>query len=400
MGDRFYDVPDWRFILTDLDLVVLTLLDRLATNRTVTVTLNAPRIAEGQVLSDNPKVNIPWTDGYAYLSEGDRFLFGLRRDGAAPDVWTPRFSGIVDLVDTTGAGDNATTRYTARDPRQLMFKRPVIDAAGTLPGEAGLTFPNVDVPSGTARDILVYLLESSEAYPDTYGGPTYIDYTGGSELNDTDVIPDGITFQQGTTIGEAWAELEATGTMDTVLTPVFDVTASPVVIVQLETYPQAGEAKWDVIMAWDKPGRTLTGISNMRDGSGRENFVRLHYGQGGPAAVPKDDAASRARFGTYFGEQFFPGQPSPGAVELMAEKVLAQFAMGKRTVVAFPSPQRAKQPFVDYLPGDRVPVAASNALLEDLDTEQRVLSIPISIDDVGNETVNGLLFTDEGWVGS
>lgn len=395
MGDRFYDVPQWRFYLTDLDLVALTLLDRLATNRSVVVTLNAPRLAEGQVLSDNPKVNIPWTDGYAYLSEGDRFLFGLRRDGVGLDKWTPRFAGIVDLVDTSAAGDNATTRYTARDPRQMMFKRPVRDSAGTLPGEEGLTFPNVDVPSGTARDILVYLLDNSE----TWDGPTYIDYTGGGELNDTDPIP-SFPIQQGTTVGEAWAELEATGTMDTALLPLYDPYSTPVKIVELETYPQAGSVKWDVIMAWDKPGRTLTGISNMRDGSGRENFVRLHYGQGGPAAVPKDDAASRARFGTYFGEQFFPGQPSPGAVELMAEKVLAQFAMGKRTVVAFPSPQRAKQPFVDYLPGDRVPVAASNALLEDLDTEQRVLSIPISIDDVGNETVNGLLFTDEGWVGS
>lgn len=388
MGDRFYDAPDWRFLITTFELETLTLLDRLATNRTVTVALNAPRLHEGQVLSDNPKVNIPWTDGYAYLSEGDRFIFGLRRDGVTPNFWTPRFSGIIDLVDTSAQGDNAITRYTARDPRQMMFKRPVRDAAGTLPDSEGLTYTSM-----TGRDILVELLDNSE----TYDGPTFIDYTGGGELNDTDVI-DEIIFQQGCTVGEAWAELEATGTIDTALLPLFDVFASPVKIVQLETYTLAGSVKPDVLMAWDKPGRTLTGIANTRDGAGRENSIRYHYGQGGGAAATVDDTASQTRFGTYFGERFFPGQMSVAAVELMAEKALLAAAQGKRTVIASPSPQRAKQPFVDYLPGDRVPVAASSALLEALDTTQRVLAIPVSIDDNGGETVTGVLFTDEGWV--
>lgn len=388
--DRFYNTPEWRFAISDLDMFVLTLLDRLATNRSVAVTLNAPRIAEGSVLSANSKVNILHTDGYPYLDEGDRFLFGFRRDGVAPnDPWTIRFSGIIDLIDTQGAGDNASTRYVARDPRQMMFKRPVRDAAGALPSADGLTFVGQ-----TARDILIDLLDATE----TYDGPHYIDTTG-PNLNDTDVIPT-ITFQQGTTVGEAWGELEATGTMDTVLTPLFDVFATPVKIVQLETYPQVGVLSPDVIMAWDKPGRTLVGISNMRDGSGRENSVRYHYGQGGPASATVDDAGSQVRFGTYFGERFFPGQVKDATTALMAEKALLAYSQGKRTIVATPAPERGKQPFVDYLPGDRVPVSASKALLEDIDTQQRILSIPINIDDNGIETVTGILFTDEGWVGS
>jgi hypothetical protein len=391
MGDRFFDSPDWRFIITTQEMETLTLLDRIASNRTVTVTLNAPRIHEGRVPSDNPKVNIPWTDGYAYLSEGDRFIFGMRRDGSGSmDVWSCRFAGIPMLVGTAAEQDNAFTRYVAYDPRQMMFKRPVRDGAGTLPGSAGLTFTGA-----TGRDILVALLTASELVD----GPTWIDYTSSPELNDTDPIAE-ITFQQGCTVGEAWAELEATGTIDTVLTPVFDVAASPVNIVWLETYSQAGIVRNNTIMAWDKPGRNVVAIDNQRDGSGRENSIRYHYGQGGAAAVTKDDAASQTRFGTYFAEKFFPGQTAQAAVELMAEKALLATANGKRTVVVSPSPQRAKQPLIDYLPGDRISVNASRNLLEQVDTQQRVLAIPIQIDDNGTEAVSGLLFTDEGWVGS
>lgn len=184
------------------------------------------------------------------------------------------------------------------------------------------------------------------------------------------------------------------------LTPKYDVLLSPVKIVTLETYELSGVVRNNVVMAWDKPGRNVIAIDNQRDGSGRENSVRYHYGQGGAAAATIDDVASQTRFGTYFAEKFFPGQTAQAAVELMAEKALLAYSNGKRTVVVSPSPQRAKQPLVDYLPGDRIAVDASRNLLEQLDTQQRVLSIPIQIDDNGTEAVSGLLFTDEGWVGS
>jgi hypothetical protein len=293
-------------------------------------------------------------------------------------------------VDTAAEEDVASTRYVAYDPWQMLYKRPVRDAAGVLPPADG------QVRTGeTARDILVDLLTASE----TYDGPTYIDYTNGLELNQTAVISE-ITFQQGMTIGEAMDELVDTGTIDIVLKPVFDVFASPVVISQLETYVLAGAFSPDVIMAWDQPGRTLVGLGNMREGQGRENEIRYHYGQGGTAVGTITDAASQTRFGTYFAEKFFPGQTSQAAVELLADKILLNASTGRRTLVADPSPERGKQPFVDYNPGDRVIVNASANFLEQLDTEQRIMAIPIAITDDGIEAVNGLVFTDEGWVGS
>lgn len=392
MGDRFFDTPDWRFALTTLGLSTLTLLDRAATNRTVTTFLNAPAVAEGLVASDNPKVNILHTDGYAYLSEGDRFLIGLRREGVSGSdetVWVCRFTGIVMITDTTAQQDTANTRYVAFDPWQMLYKRPVRDDAGALLDQ------DLVLNSVTARDVLVAQLELSF----TYDGNHYIDLTG-AELNDTDVM-DEYTIQQGFSIGELMDDLVATGTIDIVLKPVYDYTISPVVISELQTYPVAGVYRPSVIMAWDQPGRSLVGIGNMREGAGRENTVRYHYGQGGPAADPPlTDAASIARFGVYFGERFFPGQTSEAAVAKMMEKSLAALALGKRTLVVDPSPERSKQPFVDYKPGDRITVNASANALEQLSELQRVLAIPVQIDDNGVETVNRLLFTDEGWTGT
>lgn len=390
MGDRFYDSPQWRFAVSTLGLRVLTLLDGIATDRSVTTTLNQASVAEGQVPAENRKVNILHTDGHAYLSEGDRFLFCLRRDGdqgSAETVWQCRHAGIIGQVKPSARQDNATARFVSYDQWQMMYKRPIRDTAGTLPGEEGITYEAM-----SARDILVEWLTASE----TYDGPTYIDFTTGAELNDTDPL-DEFNVQQGMTIGEGMDELVNTGTIDIVLAPIFDVFASPVVINELQTYDQAGVFRPNVIFAWDKPGRNLVGIDNEHDGAGRLNAVRYHFGQGGDAAATVEDVASQARYGTYFGEQFFPGQISESTVEAMAVKTLAEFANGRRTLLADVAADRGKQPFIDYVPGDIVRAFASDAMLEALDERRRILSVPVSIDDNSTESVDRLLFAEGGF---
>lgn len=390
MSDRFYDSPQWRFAVSTLGLRVLTLLDGIATDRSVTTTLNQAAVAEGQVPAENPKVNILHTDGHAYLSEGDRFLFCLRREGTYGSdsvVWACRHAGIIGQVKPSARQDNATARFVSYDQWQMMYKRPIRDAGGALPDDTGITYT-----FQSARDILVEWLTAS----DTYDGDTYIDYTTGAELNDTDPL-DEFVVQQGMTIGEGMDALVETGTIDIVLAPIFDVFASPVVINELQTYPQAGVFRPNVIFAWDKPGRNLVGIDNEADGSGRINAVRYHFGQGGDAATTVEDAASQARYGTYFGEQFFPGQLSETAVEAMATKTLTEFANGRRTLMADVAADRGKQPFIDYVPGDQARAFASDAMLQAIDERRRILSIPITINDNATETVEHLLFADSGF---
>lgn len=391
MSDRFYDTPDWRFIVTDLSLEVTTCLNPIATGRSVTKTLGAALVIEGQVDSDDPKVNGGHSDGYAKLSEGDRFIFGFRRDGSSPsDVWTCRAAGRVLNLQTTLDGDWPLTRYVAYDPRQDMFKRPCRDAAGVLPGAAGIVYANA-----SARDILVEQIERSE----TYDGNTFIDLSG-PNLNQTAAIAD-YTIQQGMTIGELMDDLERGGTIDILLDPLWQAFGSGgPKIVELATYDQAGVSLPNVYFAWDMPGRNVDQLSIDRDGTTRENAVRTHYGQGGDAVTTFEDVTSQARYGTYWGELFLPGLPDAAAAELVAAKRLQLQAQGIRTVTVSVAPERGAAPLAGYTVGDRVVVLTSAAALEQISEEYRVRSIPIAIDDFGVETVSGLVFDEDGWSAS
>jgi hypothetical protein len=392
MSDRFFDSPLWRFAVSDLSFQILTLLDGIATDRRVTVTLNAAAVAEGRCPAENPKANIPHTDGHAYLSEGDRILWCYRREGTigVSVPWVLRHAGIIGQVKPSARQDNAVAAFVSYDQWQQMYKRPIRDTGGVLPPTEGIVYTGM-----TGRDILVEWLTAS----DTYDGATFIDYTLGVDRHQTAVI-DEFTVQQGMTIGEGMDELVNTGTIDIRLTPAMRVAG--LTFNDLETYPTddtptIGVYKPNVIMSWDRPGRTLVGIDNEYDGAGRVNAVRYHFGQGGDAAATLEDAASQARFGTYFGEQFFPGQVSEAGVAAMAAKTLSEFANGRRTILADIASDRGKQPFVDYMPGDIARVFASSALLEPIDERRRILSIPINIDDNSTESVERILFSQDGF---
>src|SRR6185369_6098730 len=83
--NRFYEAPLWRMIVGDLEDNTLTFLDRLALDRSVTVTRAAARVISGRVPSDNPEVNIPTPDpdGEPFLSEGTRIVSCFRREAPA-----------------------------------------------------------------------------------------------------------------------------------------------------------------------------------------------------------------------------------------------------------------------------------------------------------------------------
>ena len=70
----------WRFLITDLDGVGITLLDHLASERMVTLKLNEASEVTGTVPSDSNYVNRLHTDGFPLLAEGVRQLYCFRRE--------------------------------------------------------------------------------------------------------------------------------------------------------------------------------------------------------------------------------------------------------------------------------------------------------------------------------
>jgi hypothetical protein len=144
MGTLVYS-PPWRWVVTTRASVVLTFLDRLAKKRRAVYTLNKPATAIGEVPSDNPEVNIVHDDGDPLLEEGNRLLFGFRRETRADSSsapWVPRYAGPILQVNDVVRGDQPFTTFTSYDPWQVLFKRPIRLLSGALPGRTGFTYVN------------------------------------------------------------------------------------------------------------------------------------------------------------------------------------------------------------------------------------------------------------------
>lgn len=402
---QFCVTPLWRFIVTTLQSDVLTFLDGLSRERVVTYTLNAPAIASGVVPSDSPEINIDHTDGDPFLAEGNRLLWGFRQEtvtsGTTSTVeWVPRFAGMILQVEDVAASDNSDTHYTAFDPLQYLLSRPATTVAGTLPGANGLSFTatRVDVIIGTL--ISNAIVNSGSVHLDLgalYGGTGF--WAGTIEsLPQIDV-----NFPQGSSVGDCIKQLTDQNLVDITLVPVWDPKNRPGILCDMSIWAQAGAVQEDAIFAWDKPSRSLVGISRLQDGSERANNIKFFAGQagtgtGGTTIPVQTDAVSEAKYGEYWAQQFWPMQNVASAVLSLASAQLELRKNGKKTVTINPIPSCTPLLFQEYFLGDRVPVYASKRFREALPTGavqyQRIYGIPVQIADDSTEIIQQLLTSE------
>lgn len=387
--------PLWRFILTELDGTVVTWLDKLASSRTVTYILNGSAIATCEVPSDNPEVNRIWDaagtlfDDEPYVAEGTRHLMGFRREieGGEP-VWNIRYGGTVMQLEDVAESDNAKTKMIAYDPWNMLYYRPIRNGAGVLPGENGLSFTATKANVVAATLLKNTIAVDGTVYLDagtTYGGTSFYD----GDFEDCPEVD--INFQQGQMVGEAWDTLCSMAQIDIVISPLWDPVDRPGYIGQMNTYPLAGEQKPSALFGWDKPTRSLVGITNLHDGTLRANAVQYYEGMGGDPVDLAEDVLSQAKYGVYFAQQFWPGLSIPVGIEALAQHEVALRANGQHTVTLSPAPERAPSPFTEYFLGDQVKVDTSNRMREALTGYQRVYGIPIEISDDSLETVRQIL---------
>ncbi len=349
---RFYEGFPWAELVTDRNTVAITGLSKLAASRTFTFPLNKPATASGVVPSDDPRVNLPHVESGTdapSLSFNDRLLYAFRREaqGTGPP-WVCRFAGIVEQIEDACDGDQPYSTFTAYDPWQYLFARPVMNGTA-LVGPDGISWDD------TRGDVIArQIIEATIALH----GDVYIDVDSGV-WEETEAID--INFQQGTSVGAALQQLAATGTLDIVMEPVYDPTDRPGVCVVMNVYVQAGVTRPDAVFSWDR-GRNVVGISQLTDGDLMANTVQFFNGQGGPAVTPAHDASSAARYGWWESQQFFPAQTQAVAVEAMAEFQLSLRKTGHRTVNLSPNPLLSPIPLLEYGLGDRVPVYATSRL--------------------------------------
>ena len=358
--------PLWRYFVADLAGSGITDYSKLASDRVVEVILNGPLSMTGRAPSDNPQVWIPYDgDGYddPYLDEGTRLMWGFRRESSTPPYYTVRAATVVQFVSDDAEQDDARTLFQGWDPWHYLFSRPACNADGSLPGEGGLQYVDTQVSTIIAQLLENTIVNQGHAFVDagvTYGGTAswngVLETAAGMAVG---VPPDPpYVIAQGTSVGQAWQQLTALGICDIILNPIYDPLVRPNYLVDLSVYAQAGETRDEAIFAWNAPGRSLVGISRQQDGSQRANDVAFFAGQGGSKGVgtPQLDAASIAKFGNYFAQQFFPAEATAAGVTSLAAQQLALRKTGRQTVTFRPAPGRSPRPGLDYGLGDRVPV--------------------------------------------
>jgi hypothetical protein len=433
---RFFSSPDWRFVITNLGGTVLTFLDRLAANRTITYTLNDPAIATASVPADNPEINIASDeDGLLvpYVAPAERLLYAFRREvPSSGPPWVCRFAGVLSQVndEITVSTDVPTSHLTAYDPLAILKFIPVFDVGGTLPGQGGRTFA-----STTADQIILELLNAAlvagthwegffgltiplaaKNFFLNWGQPAYASSFTGTIATARAVDSAGINFPQGMMIADAIKQLTDGGYCDILITPVFDQVSQAGLCGQLNIYPggEAGSIRNVAQFAWDKPGRSLVGMNRMKDGAQLATIGVGFAGQGGVAVLPPVAATDPIpfpaglkppeRFGWYWIQSFYATlRANPAIVATLVTAQIALRQQGLNTLTIDPAPELSPIVFEEYFLGDRVPVFSSNSFREAINAGvvsagqwtnlQRIYQIPISIPDDSVENVAQLLMT-------
>lgn len=383
---------EWRYVVLGPDWQVLTILDHLARDRTLTHLLGNPYVATGRVPSDSPEVNIiSDADDQPFLTEGTRVLLCLRRDGLVTDSgrpWHPYHCGPIMVTDDQGRASDVETAFTSHDPWQWLFARPVLTDGLSIPTANGLRFQNVSGDQIVGL-LLARTIEASGSVMLDMG----LDF-GGTEFYQGTIETTAeldIKFDRTKTVGEAWKMVMGSGTCDIVLTPIYDPVNRPGYCAEVSVYNQAGVQRNTAVFAWDKPSRSLTEISRLQEGWQRANVIQYFAGQGGAPVPVVQDGDAITKYGEWWSLQAFPANTVPAAVEALAAAQIELRKNGRQTVALTPASERSPSPLLEYAVGDRVPAYASANLRETLSGYQRIYGIPLVIDDNGVERCQKLL---------
>jgi len=423
-GIRFYTGPPWRWVVTTLETQTLTFLDRLTFQAEVKYILDGTATAKLTVPSDNPEVNILDDDGYPFVDEGDRLLYGFRREGGFNDSdlkWVCRYAGTILQTEDTGLTENARTVISAEDPWQLLYQRPMVNIDGDFPDTAGffsfddtqvghiaLTFlRNTIINHGSVG---IDMGDTTPAWSvDTDGNPVQLPGTAfwGNPLParfgaltkskyETTTQLD-LDLQQGISVGEVFDQMIQTGALDILLTPIYDPINRPGYTHEISIVQRAGREATDSVFGWDKPGRNLVRISHMKDGHQRANTVRYYQGQGGQpvsGGIPISYGPSILRYGEYWAQQFFPGRIEDAALAI-AQLQLFLRENGVDTVEIEPTVERAPWLFLEWFLGDTVSIPASRNLRQALSGFQRIYGTVVNVDENSYETLPQVLGSPE-----
>lgn len=417
--------PFWRFIVSDLNGHTLTCLDKLASSRALNFVLNGPAMAEGFVPSDAEPIWELHDDGYPFLNEGNRLLYGFRREIAPNGIdpqWVCRYAGRIELVEDASRTNDAQTHYTAYDPwrywHNLYFSH---DEGNSSYYDLDMVFTRY-----TAAQIIRMLFGApivSNGYYNTFPNIHVLDpdgYTGTMPLHvlydvggvpsaliddafDGDNIIDSITIPRNTSLGEALLMICSTGACDITLTPMWDPINWPGVTHVMNVVNKAGTDRFNAVFSWDVPPRSVVQVSHLFDGTARANEIINTYENAGNTLELQLsnitlDQDSIDVYGNYTVVESLTGLGGawgPWVARSLAMTELELRKDGKRTITVGPVPERSPRAFQEWYLGDVVSVYASRNLREAISDQYRIYGLPVSLSDNGLEKIEQLIVASD-----
>lgn len=365
----------WDFVVCDLNGTTISEVSPIATQKQLRYRLNRPAECSFTVPSDDARVSTVHTDGDPFLSCSNRVLKGYR---SVAGTKTLQFAGIVMQVTDEGDADRAQTSCTAFDPSQLLYHRLVRTVTGTVD-----TAPFTTIAGGT---IAKNLIDRTV----TYEGSVPIN-TGGSVAATT---AQTVTFEQGTTVGQALESLTDTDTMDVVFTP---LDGSAGLFVTFSIVAARGSAKPDAVFGYGAGNYSVSQITRILDGTEMANDVSLAYGQRPDAGTVwptsrVSDATNITKYGWYESwETIDVAVTNSTLVGVLAAAELSLRKKPKEYLNITPFPEKGPQPFTDYFLGDTIQIWTAATFRQAVTASQRVYGITIDIDESGFERVGQIV---------
>lgn len=369
---------EWSFILCDLTGDPITILDNVATARTITYTLNRPATATFAVPSDDPKANLLHTDSDPYLNEMNRVLKCYRLEETG---WVLRFAGIVYQIQDEADETGCRSSVTAFDPSQVLYSRIVMDGSGVIKTVTSTDFSDSH-GSAIARELVDYNVGNT--------GTAYLDTTGGT-FDATTVQT--VTFEEGYTVGQALETLTETGTMDVIFEPL-DSTAG--LFATMSVVAERGNNSTTAIFGYDTLNYAVKSFRRLKDGSQLANDVYVNGNRPAKTVAWQvsnaQDATSVTKYGVY--QSWRAADPDITDQTFLDDLSAAELRFRKQpreTLAVTPFPERGPVPFNEYFLGDTVYFYCSTNARKAIQGAQRVYGLSIDISDNAFETVGEIV---------
>ena len=377
------NLTEWRFVLCDRLGFPLSYLDQFAKERHFDFKLNRPSALTFKVPSDEPLVNLSYTDAHGnvapYLSAMDRTIRCWRKESGA---WVPRYTGIVWSLDDASDDDVGYSTVQCFDAFKFFSKRLVRDPdTGLLYSAADTTQQTVYYPSADIGASIYGMISKSF----DGAGPLYVDYSSGPWTVGTTVTPPDYNLQY---LDQAMVDFFDTGAADLELLP---VRSTGGVLSTLAIVDRLGSDKSaSVRFAYDTGNYGAQSWARTLDGEALANDIHNYSGDQTRKSSTASDSSSQDRYGTMERANVLTAIHSQGVLDDLTAWELRTSKAPQDLVSFTPRPELQPVLWNDYFLGDTVGIASSSNVREAISGAQRVYGVGLDLSDDGFEQVSSL----------